>query len=51
MQGIAVLVALLTSLVIPIPILAQDKPILAVMEIEDTTGKFTDKQIQQAATS
>ena len=32
------------------PVTAQDKPILAVMEIEDKTGKFTDKQIQQAAT-
>ena len=42
-------VALLTTLAIAIPALAQEKPILAVMEIEDETGKSTTKQIEQAA--
>ena len=44
--GFAVLVMMLTA---ALPLLAQDKPILAVMEIEDETGKFSDNQIQQAA--
>lgn len=33
-------VALLTTLTVAIPVLAQDKPILAVMEIEDNTKRF-----------
>ena len=48
MQKAAGLVALLTTLAVSIPALAQDKPILAVMEIEDKTGEFERKDLAAA---
>ena len=41
-------VALLTTLAVSVPAFAQDKPILAVMEIEDKTGKFKRSDLEAA---
>ena len=43
--GFAILTLVLST---TLPILAQDKPILAVMEIEDKTGKFEHKDLEAA---
>lgn len=48
MQRTAGFVALLTTLVVTFPARTQDKPILAVMEIEDKTGKFKRKDLEAA---
>jgi hypothetical protein len=48
MHKTAGLVGLLTILAIAMPGLAQDKPILAVMEIQDKTAKFKRKDLEAA---
>ena len=48
MRRLAGLAMVVVALVAPFPARSQDKPILAVMEIEDKTGKFSELDLQTA---